>query len=135
LGQDTTYGVADFRKLEVWRKAHALAISVYRVSGKMRGRDTTSLRAQIVRAAMSVPANIVEGRAHKSDKEFSRFLRIALSSATELEYHLVLGSDVGAIGQPDFESLLAQVIDVKKMLTGLINRLAQKPRPAEAESK
>lgn len=93
----------------------------------MRGRETTALRAQFVRAAMSVPANIVEGRAQKSDKEFARFLRIALSSATELEYHLILGYDLGAIGQLDFESLLAQVIDVKKMLTGLINRIMRKP--------
>jgi four helix bundle protein len=102
-----------------------MALSAHRVAGKMRGREATSLRAQLVRAAMSVPTNIVEGRAHKSDREFGRFLRIALSSATELEYHLILGNDLGVIGQLDFDSLLAQVIDVKKMLTGLINRVGQ----------
>jgi hypothetical protein len=74
---------------------------------------------------MSVPTNIVEGRAQRSDKEFGRFLRVAFGSATELEYHLIMGNEIGAISYADFEPMLAQVIDVKKMLTGLINRRAR----------
>lgn len=74
---------------------------------------------------MSVPANIVEGRGQNTDKQFARFLRIALGSATELEYHLIMGSDIGAINHEDFESLLGQVIEVKKMLIGLLNRVGR----------
>ena len=79
---------------------------------------------------MSVPANIVEGRGHKTDREFARFLRIALASATELEYHLILGNDIGAIEQQDFQSLLDEVVDTKKMLTGLLNRLDPEKPPS-----
>jgi len=89
----------------------------------MRKREHTSLRTQLIRAAMSVPTNIVEGRAQKSDREFAKFLRIALGSATELEYHLILGNDIDAIEHRDFQSLLEEVVDIKKMLTGLLNRL------------
>lgn len=119
--------MADFKKLHVWRKAHAMALSAHRVCGKIRSREHGTLKTQLIRAAMSVPANIVEGRAQKTDREFARFLRIALGSATELEYHLILGNDTGAIEQQDFQPLLDEVVDVKKMLTGLLNRLdAQK---------
>lgn len=79
---------------------------------------------------MSVPANIVEGRAQRSDREFARFLRIAFASATEFEYHLIIASDIEAITENDFQSLLGQVIDVKKMLTGLLDRVeAEKAVP------
>ena len=123
--------MGDFRKLDVWRKAHAMALSAHRVAGKMRRRELTSLRSQLVRAAMSVPANIVEGRAQRTDREFARFLRIALASATEFEYHLLMASDIAAIGHNDFGSLMGEVIDVKKMLTGLLDRVeAEKPVPA-----
>lgn len=81
---------------------------------------------------MSVPANIVEGRAQNSDRQFAKFLRIALGSATELEYHLILGHDTGAIKQQDFQPLLDEVVDVKKMLTGLLNRLDRSESPARS---
>lgn len=115
--------MADFRKLHVWRKAHAMALSAHRVCGKIRNREYNSLKSQLMGAAMSVPANIVEGRAQKTDREFAKFLRISLGSATELEYHLILANDTGAIEQQDFQPLLDEVVDVKKMLTGLLNRL------------
>ena len=80
---------------------------------------------------MSVPANIVEGRAQKTDREFARYLRIALGSATEIEYHLIIGNDIGAIAQQDFQSLLAEVVDTKKMLSGLLRRLDPSKPPSE----
>jgi four helix bundle protein len=114
-----------------------MALAAHRIAGKMRGQQHSTLRTQLVRAAMSVPTNIVEGRAQRSDKEFGRFLRVAFGSATELEYHLIMGNEIGAISYADFEPMLAQVIDVKKMLTGLINRLerAQFRSKVKADSK
>jgi four helix bundle protein len=81
--------VSDFKKLLVWQKAHAMALDAHRVAGRIRKTDHASLRSQIVRAAMSVPANIVEGCNQETAKQFSRFLLIALNSATELEYHVI----------------------------------------------
>lgn len=70
------------------------------------------------------PANIVEGRGQKSEKEFARFLRISLNSTSELEYHLITARDFGVLTQSDFLALLSQTIEVRKMLHALINRLA-----------
>ncbi|MGH7651235.1 MAG: four helix bundle protein [Gemmatimonadaceae bacterium] len=115
--------MSDFKKLIVWRKAHALALKVHRVAVGIRGSDYSALRSQILRAAMSVPTNIVESSGQKTGPEFGRFIRIAINSAAELEYHLMVLHEVGVIGEPDFESLTAQAIEVRKMLYGLLNRV------------
>ena len=73
---------------------------------------------------MSIPANIVEGRAKSSEKEFARFLKISLSSSTELEYHLIVAKDLGAIDQKAFLSMLEQTLEVRMMLHGLLKKIA-----------
>ena len=80
------------------------------------------------RAAESIATNIVEGRGRSSDAEFVRFLRIALASAYELEYHLIAGRDIGAITATDSGSLIAQVVEVRRMIYGLIKRLIDDKR-------
>ena len=118
-----SYGMADYKKLRVWTKAYALAINADRISAKIRSADHKPLRSQLNRAALSIPTNIVEGRAKRSDRDFARFLGYALGSATELEHHLMVARDVGAINESDATSLLSQVIEIKRMLHGLIDRL------------
>jgi four helix bundle protein len=118
-----SFGVSDYRKLIVWRKAHALALNVHRVAVKLRGADHGALRSQTMRAAMSIPTNIVEGSGQQSRKEFARFLRFALNSTSELEYHLTVARDTEAIEAIDFDSLSAQTIEVRKMLHGLLKRV------------
>ena len=78
----------------------------------------------MTRAAMSIPTNIVEGRGQKTEREFSRFLRIALNSSSELEYHLIVARDTGAIDPKAFTSLLEQTLAVRMMLHGLLNRIS-----------
>jgi four helix bundle protein len=115
--------VSDFKKLAVWRKSHALMINVHAMARRIRGNDTISLRSQMLRAAMSVPANIVEGCGQKSRLDFARFLRFALNSASELEYHLIVARDLALIEPRDFASLSAQNTEVRKMLQGLVKRV------------
>jgi four helix bundle protein len=119
--------VTDFKKLKVWHKAHVMAMDVHRVAGQMRGAKHASLRSQMTRAAMSVPTNIVEGCNQQSIREYSRFLRIALNSTTELEYHLLAARDLAAI-HVDPLTLITQVIEVRKMLYGLLRYLASRSR-------
>jgi four helix bundle protein len=119
--------VSDFKRLLVWRKAHALALNVHRVATGIRGSDNTGLRNQLLRAAMSVPTNIVEGTGQRSGKEFGRFIDIALKSTSELEYHLILAREIRAISVSDVESLSAQTIEVRKMLYGLRERVVATP--------
>jgi four helix bundle protein len=116
--------VSDFKKLLVWQKAHAMALDAHQVAGRIRKADHAALRSQIVRAAMSVPANIVEGCSQESAKQFSRFLLIALNSATELEYHVIMARDLGIVRSEESLSLLSQTIEVRKMIHGLRRRLA-----------
>jgi four helix bundle protein len=126
--------MSDFAKLHVWRKAHALALNVHSVAIRIRGSNYASLRSQLIRSAMSVPANIVEGRGQKSERDFARFLGYALNSTSELEYHLTVARDMRVITPTDFKSLVAQTIEVRKMLYGLLKRLnAPKPVLSPAE--
>ena len=118
--------MSDFKRLHVWRKAHALALNAHRVAARIRGSQYVSLRSQLIRAAMSIPANIVEGRGQKSERDFGRFLRYALNSSSELEYHLIVARDIKAITEADFLALLSQVVEARRMLHGLLGRVEAK---------
>jgi len=91
---------------------------------KIRASQYSSLRNQIFRAALSIPANIAEGRRKTSEKEFARFLGIAVSSNSELESHLIFARDAKIITENDFVSLVSETIEVRKMLYALIKRLS-----------
>jgi four helix bundle protein len=128
--------VTDFKKLKVWQKAHLMAMDGHRVAGHIREAKHASLKSQIIRAAMSVPTNIVEGCGQQSPREFSRFLRIALNSTSELEYHLLAARDLEAIRPSDSLTLISQVIEVRKMLYGLLRHLKSRSEDkSEAEPK
>ena len=120
--------MSDFRKLKVWQKAHAMALHSHSTARRIRGQEHVSLRSQIIRSAMSVPANIVEGRCQKGDVAFARYLRISIGSASELEYHLLIARDIGAISKTEHLSLYAEVAEVRMMLHGLVRNLE---RPAK----
>lgn len=116
--------MSDFKKLQVWQKAHALSLSVDRTCRRIRAAQYASLKNRMFRAAMSIPANIAEGRRQASEKEFARFLGYALNSTSELEHHLIAARDLKVIPESDFVSLVSQTITVRKMLYGLLRRLA-----------
>ena len=127
--------MSDFKKLHVWQKAHALSLCVDRVSKQIRGGRYASLRSQIFRAATSIPANIAEGRRQESEKEFARFLRYALNSSSELEYHLILAKDSKVISEDDYISLVTQTIRVRKMLYALLKCLSDTHRTPRAQAR
>jgi four helix bundle protein len=127
--------VSDYKNLQVWQKAHALAIRAHRTAMGVRASRYAALRSQIIRAAMSIPANIVEGRRQDSERDFARFLRYSLNSAYELEYHLMLAKDIDVISEADARSLLADVVEVTRMLHGLLRRISpQKTTPESSKS-
>jgi four helix bundle protein len=126
--------VSDFKKLKVWRKGHALALNVHRVVVHIRRPECASLRNQMLRASMSIPTNIVEGTGQTSQRQFARFIGFALNSTSELEYHLIVARDTAVIARSDFDSLLDQTIEVRKMLHGLQNRVLSLPRETTEKS-
>jgi four helix bundle protein len=115
--------VQDFRNLQVWQKAHKLVVRTYAETACLLAAREYDLRRQLLRAATSVPANIAEGCGRGGDRELRRFCRIALGSATELEYHLLLIRDLGLLGEPEYMAMAPDVVEVKRMLAGFINRL------------
>ena len=120
--------MSDFRKLDVWRLSHALVLNVHSAVKTIRGADYVSLRSQMLRAAMSVPTNVVEGVGQKSGREFGRFIRISINSSNELEYHLILARDFEVL-PPDFvTTLTAETVQVRKMLHGLLRKVDARSR-------
>lgn len=121
--------MGDFRRLAVWRKSHALALAVYRITEGFPPHEVYSLTSQIRRAATSVPANIAEGCGRNGDRELARFLTVAIGSANELDYHLLLAKDLTFIDESAHAQLAAQVGEVKRMLAGLITRVRRRATP------
>ena len=75
------------------------------------------------RSSASIGANIAEGTCRKGDVEFGRFVQIAMGSASELEYHLLLAKDLELLKSLDYERLSGEVIEVKRMLASLLVKL------------
>lgn len=115
----------DFRSLRVWRKAHELTLGIYRATETFPRQELYGLTSQLRRSSASVPANLAEGCARGGDGEFARFCLIAMGSASETEYHLLLAKDLGILNLDDYDRLSRRTIEVRRML----NRLIQKVRP------
>jgi four helix bundle protein len=116
----THEGFSGFTCLE---EAHALARSTYRVTSTFPRQEQFGLIAQMRRSVSSIPANIAEECGRGSDADFSRFLRIAIGSASEFEYHLLLACDLRFLSDTEHQVLFNQVTEVKRMLTGLVQKL------------
>jgi four helix bundle protein len=128
--------MSDFRNLEVWRLSHALALNVHGAVKKIRGAHYASLRSQMLRAAMSVPTNLVEGVGQRGAREFSKYIRISLNSSSELEYHLLLAGDFKVMQPEVVTTLVTETIQVRKMLYGLLRRVDKRSNdPAQKESR
>ena len=113
----------NFRNLKVWEKAHTLTLAAYRVTTAFPRYELYGLSSQLRRACASVAANIAEGCGRQSDPEMSRFLHMAMGSACEAEYHLLLARDLTFLPAGEYQLLNAQVVEVKKMLASLVSRL------------
>jgi four helix bundle protein len=119
--------MGDFKKLDVWQAAHSLACQVYRNTGAFPKTEAFGLTSQLRRSAASVAANIAEGCGRNGDVELSRFLRISLGSATELEYHLLLSRDIGFLDESAYTGLSAEARRIQGMLAGLMRALKSRP--------
>jgi four helix bundle protein len=113
----------DFRELKVWQKAHQLALSVYKATRPFPKEEVYGLTGQMRRACTSIPANIAEGSGRGTDPEMVRFLRIAMGSAAELEYFVLLARDLAYLDGMIHEQLTNEVTQIKRMLTSFIQKL------------
>jgi len=84
----------NYRDLQVWAKAHSLTLDLYKISRAFPREEMYGLTAQLRRAAASIGANLAEGCGRRTSSELARFVRIAMGSASELDYHLLLSHDL-----------------------------------------
>ena len=120
----------DYRNLKVWQKAHHLTLRTYAFSVTLTLPHSWPLRDQMIRAAISVPSNLAEGAGRAGDTEFCRFLEYSLGSLNELEYDLLLARDLQLLEPREYSRFCEQVIEVRKMLSGLKAQLKPRRRPA-----
>jgi four helix bundle protein len=113
----------NFRSLKVWQLGMEIVEDVYRLSRQFPKQEVYGLCSQIQRAAVSIPANIAEGHAMGSSKEFSRFLAIAQGSLAELETHLLLAVRLEYASNAAIAPLLSRCTEEAKMLRGLRTRV------------
>lgn len=114
----------DFRDLKVWQRAHEFVLAAYRVTSAFPDSERYGLTSQLRRAAVSVPGNIAEGSMRSSDADFARFLHVAIGSASEVDYYLLLARDLGYLNQRDYERLDTEIQEIRRMLNGLISKVS-----------
>jgi len=113
----------NFRELKIWKEAMKIVKSVYLLTSQLPTDERFGLISQINRCAISIPSNIAEGSGRTSNKEFSHFLNISLSSSFELETQLILSNDLFNLKTDD---LILKLHEVQKMIVGFKKTIADK---------
>jgi four helix bundle protein len=113
----------NYKDLKVWEKAHSFTLKVYEATKSFPKEELYSLTNQLRRSASSIPANIAEGSGKNSQLEFGHFLNIALGSANETEYYLILSKDLTYLNAEDFDILSKMINEIKAMLIALIAKV------------
>jgi len=116
----------DFRKYEVWQLSHSFVLEIYKLTQKFPQSEVYGITNQMRRAAASVPTNISEGCGRSTDREFARFIHIAMGSASETEYLIQLSFDLKYLSEEFYKDLTQKVNLVKKKLYHLNKSLQTK---------
>ena len=113
----------DYRKILVWQRSHKLTVEIYRLTKLFPKDEMFGLTSQMRRAASSIPANIAEGAGREGDAELKRFLIIALGSASELDYFILLSRELGYIETSAANKAAAEIMEIRRMLGGFVQKL------------
>ena len=105
-----------------------MALNIHRVTESLPKKHNGALISQIRRAAVSIPTNIAEDSSRATDLDFTKFVRIAIGSASELEYPLQFAADSNMLPREEFEARHLEVVDIRRMLIGLLKKLRAAPR-------
>ncbi len=114
--------IRSFTDLDVWKKAHYLATSIYQTTKTFPRDEVFGLISQLRRAAVSVSSNIAEGFTRESYPDKIRFYTIALGSLVEIQNQLLIARDVGYLNKNDFDVLADKTIQVHKLINGLLRK-------------
>lgn len=115
--------MSDFKKLNVWQKAHELTLRVYPVTAAFPRTEVYGLISQMRRCCVSIGSNIAEGCGRAGENEKARFLQIALGSLSELEYQVLVARDLGYLSANNAEDLTKRILEIGRMLGSLVNKV------------
>ena len=115
--------VRDFQDLAVWQRAHALTLQVLRATAGFPRELRFELTSQLRRAVVSIPSNIAEGHARRASRAFASFLDIAVGSAAETTYLLLLARDLGHLPREDYAPLAQEAVELRRMLSALRRKI------------
>ncbi len=115
--------MAHFKELIVWQNSIDLVTKIYKVTEKFPSSEIYGLTSQLKRASVSIPSNIAEGNTRRSKADYVQFLRIARGSCSEVETQIIISKNLGFIDEISFEKLSFSIVEISKMINGLINSL------------
>ena len=115
-----------FKDLEIWKLSRKLSTEIYSITANFPDNEKFGLSNQLRRASISLPSNIAEGCSRSSNKDFSRFLEIAIGSAYEMETQLLIAFDLGYIDHDRLEVLINNLDQIVKMTSKFRTTLISK---------
>ena len=121
--------VKSYKDLEVWQKAMDMVVMCYQTTRNFPKNEVYGLASQLQRAAVSIPANIAEGRERKYSKEFVQHLSIAYSSLAELETHIQIAQRLNYINSAKTKQLLEKTAEIGRMINGLRKSIEKRGSP------
>jgi four helix bundle protein len=116
--------VKTHKDLILWQKSVNYVTTVYEVTSSFPKEEVYGITNQIRRAAVSIPSNIAEGSARKSQKEYLQFLYIALGSIMELDTQLIISNNLSYLNDKSFKMLSEDLTELSKMTSSLIRNLS-----------
>jgi four helix bundle protein len=115
--------VKEYRHLQVWARSHALTLELYRATRTFPRDEMFGVTSQLRRAAASIAANIAEGCGRDGDAELRRYLSISLGSACELDYFILLATQLGYLSTEEGSKFGSEALQLRRMLGTFIRRL------------
>ncbi|MFQ5632009.1 MAG: four helix bundle protein [bacterium] len=113
----------NFRSLKIWEEGIAIVKQIYKLAKKLPVEEKYGLKSQVCQSAVSIPSNIAEGCSRNSDKEFKRFLEIAIGSSFELETQLLIIQELAFVSTEEVESIIERLHTEQKMINNLHSKL------------
>ncbi len=116
----------NFKELNIWKEAKDFSVLIYKITFNFPSTEIYGISSQIKRAVISIPSNIAEGAGRNTDKDFSRFIAIAIGSSFELETQLLIANELGFINGKKFKELILKLSRIQKMLVNFQKHLNKK---------
>jgi len=124
---------SSYKDLIAWQKGMQLVAAIYDATEGFPSHEQFGLVSQLRRAAVSVPSNIAEGKAHYSNRDFVRFLRLARGSLAEIETQVLIAQQRSYLTTVTTAHLSQQLDELSRILSGLINSLKERERIRDSE--